>query len=332
MRFARAVGAAGRFMIRLGVLILLLVVYQLWGTGIHTSEAQDKLRKQFAQEQQALAESPGSATGSTTDSTTGAGGTQATLPVKVQKDLSLAVPKPGDPIGIIDIPRINSNFVFVEGVELQYLSEGPGHYPGTPLPGQEGNAAIAGHRTTYKAPFNRIDELKPGDLIFITTLQGHFTYQVLPEPNPDDPSGPKLGHRIVQPTDVKVLDYQGINELTLTACHPKYYATNRIVVHARLVGNPAPSRRGTASHVAPTALAELNNGVPSQRLPAAAWGVVAIAIWFATWFVSQRLKRPGGTRAQRLVRWTPYLVGVPLFVVALYASFEAFSKVLPGAF
>ena len=313
-------------MIRLGVLILLLVVYQLWGTGIHTSEAQDRLRKQFEQEQQALAESHA------VDTTSDPGHTQASLPIKVQKDLSLAIPKPGDPIGVIDIPRIHSDFVFVEGVELQYLSEGPGHYPGTPLPGQEGNAAIAGHRTTYKAPFNRIDELKPGDLIFITTLQGHFTYQVMPEPNPDDPTGPKIGHLIVQPTDVKVVSYQGINELTLTACHPKYYATNRIVVHAKLVGNPAPSPRGPAAHVAPKVLAELNNGDPSQRPRAAAWGLLAILIWFVTWYVSQRLKRPQGTFAQRAVRWTPYLVGVPLFMVTLYASFEAFSKVLPGAF
>ena len=319
-------GAIGRFMIRLGVLILLLVVYQLWGTGIHTSEAQDRLRKQFTEEQQKLAESSG------VDLANDPRGTQTTLPIKVEKDLSLAVPKPGDPIGIIDIPRIGSNFVFVEGVDLQYLSEGPGHYPGTPLPGQEGNAAIAGHRTTYKAPFNRIDELRPGDVIFITTLQGHFTYKVLAEPNPDDPTGPKIGHRIVQPTDVKVLNYQGINELTLTACHPKYYATNRIVVHAKLVGNPVASRGGPVAHVAPKALAELNNGDPSQRPRAAAWGMLAILIWFVTWYVSQRLKRKDGTLPQRLVRWTPYLVGVPLFTMALYASFEAFSKVLPGAF
>jgi len=313
-------------MIRLGALILLLVVYQLWGTGIHTSEAQDRLRKQFEQEQAALAQSAG------IDPGADAADTPSTLPIKVEKDLSLRVPKPGDPIGIIDIPRISSNFVFVEGVDLQYLSEGPGHYPGTPLPGQEGNAAIAGHRTTYKAPFNRIDELKPGDLIFITTLQGRFTYQVLPEPNPDDPSGPKVGHRIVQPTDVEVLNYQGINELTLTACHPKYYATNRIVVHAKLVGNPVPSRAGPTAHVSPKALAELNNGDTGERAPAALWGLVAISIWFVTWFVSQKLKRPDGTWAQRLVRWTPYVVGVPLFLMALYASFEAFSKVLPGAF
>ena len=320
-------------MIRVGVIILLLVVYQLWGTGIHTAEAQNRLRKQFEQEQQALADGGGStASPSSTTDPTDPAGTPTTLPVKVQKDLSIRVPKPGDPIGIIDIPRISSNFVFVEGVELQYLSEGPGHYPGTPLPGQEGNAAIAGHRTTYKAPFNRIDELRPGDLIFITTLQGRFTYKVMGEPNPDDPTGPQIGHVIVNPTDVKVVSYQGRNELTLTACHPKYYATNRIVVHALLVGNPAPSVRGPAAHVTPTALAELDHGDPAQRVPAALWGLLAGVIWFVTWYVSQRLKGRDGSLARRSVRWLPYVVGIPLFAMALYASFEAFSKVLPGAF
>lgn len=322
-------GAVGRFMIRVGVLILLLVVYQLWGTGIHTAEAQDNLRKQFAQEQasqQALA-------AETTSTTADPGGTQVTFPVKAHKAYSLKPPAPGDPIGIIDIPRIDSNFVFVEGVDLEYLSEGPGHYPGTPLPGQEGNAAIAGHRTTYKAPFNRIDELRPGDSIFITTLQGKFTYKVRAQVDPDDPKGPKIGHLVVLPNAVRVLNYQGFNELTLTACNPKYYATERIVVQAKLVGNPAPSPPGTTTpHVHPSALADLTSGDASERLPALVWLLLAILVWFVTWFVSQRLKRPEAPFAQRLIRWTPYLVGVPVFTVLLYASFEAFSKVLPGAF
>jgi sortase A len=317
-------------MIRLGALLLLFVVFQLWGTGIHTAEAQTNLRKRFAQEQQALAESEGGTTGTT--STTADPPTESTLPTKAEKDLSIQVPKPGDPIGIIDIPRISSNFVFVEGVELQYLSEGPGHYPGTPLPGQEGNAAIAGHRTTYKAPFNRIDELRPGDEIFITTLQGRFTYKVQPQTNPDDPSGPKIGHLVVRPTDIKVLNYQGFNELTLTACHPKYYATQRIVVQAKLVGNPVPSKSGPIPHIKPTALAELNHGDPSARMPAVLLGIAALIVWFLTWYASQKLTKKGAPLGRRLLRWTPYLVGIPVFTVLLYASFEAFSKVLPGAF
>jgi sortase A len=323
VKIARALGALGRLMIRAGVLVLLLVVYQLWGTGIHTSEAQDNLRKQFEAEQQALAHP-------STDPADGK--TPSTTPIKVAADGSIPVPQPGQPIGRIDIPHIGSNFIMVEGVDLKYLSEGPGHFPGTPLPGQAGNAAVAGHRTTYKAPFNRIDELKPGDDIFVTTLQGKFTYQVMAQA-PDHPGGPPLGHRIVKPNAVEILADKGRNQLTLMACNPKYYATQRIVVEALLVGNPAAGKPAEhPSNVNQNALAGLTKGDDSERAPAILWGLAALAVWFVTWWASQRLKRPRGSGAERLIRWTPYLIGVPVFLVLLYASFEAFSKVLPGAF
>ncbi len=369
------IGAVGRLMIRAGVLVLLLVVYQLWGTGIHTIEAQDNLRKEFAQEQaeaRAQAATPTTRVGQPTPAVDG----------------SIPVPKPGDPIGTIDIPRIGSNFVMVEGVELKYLSEGPGHFPGTPLPGQAGNAAVAGHRTTYKAPFNRIDELQPGDDIFITTLQGHFTYQVLPQA-PSQPGGPALGHRIVKPNAIEILQYKGRNQLTLMACNPKYYATQRIVVEAKLVGNPVAGKpHGQPADVNQDALAGLTKGDNSERLPATLWLLGALSVWFLTWLASHRLKLRrdrakaaaaaslvgtpdgldgsslpagpplpsggGGTATATLappapppsrppvasppsaaswwLRWTPYLIGIPVFTVLLYASFEAFSKVLPGAF
>ncbi len=312
-------------MIRAGALVLLLVVYQLWGTGIHTSEAQDNLRKEFAQ-----AEAEARAAASTTTQPE----TDSTVPVKVAADGSLPVPKPGDPIGEINIPRIGSDFIMVEGVELKYLSEGPGHFPGTPMPGQAGNAAVAGHRTTYKAPFNRIDELHPGDKIFVKTLQGQFTYQVKPQTDPADPSAPPLGHRVVKPTAVEILADKGDNQLTLMACNPKYYATQRIVVEAALVGNPAPStpRPPHVQNVNQDDLAGLTKGDDTARVPAALFGLAALAVWFLTWLVSRRLKRPGQPVPERWIRWTPYLVGFPVFIVLLYASFEATSKVLPGAF
>jgi sortase A len=321
------VGALGRLMIRAGALILMLVVYQLWGTGIHTSEAQDNLRKQFAAAEAETRPAP-------TSTTTPAGTTSSTLPVQVAADGSIPVPKPGDPIGEINIPRIGSDFIMVEGVDLKYLSEGPGHFPGTPLPGQAGNAAVAGHRTTYKAPFNRIDELHPGDKIFIKTLQGSFTYQVKPQVDPHDPSGPPLGHRIVTPTAVEILADKGDNQLTLMACNPKYYATQRIVVEAALVGNPAPStpRPAHAKNVNQDALAGLTKGDDAARVPAILFGLAALGVWFLTWFVSRRLKHPDRPIPERWIRWTPYIVGLPVFVVLLYASFEATSKVLPGAF
>ena len=111
------------------------------------------------------------------------------------------------------------------------LRKGPGHYPDSPMPGQLGNAAIAGHRTTYGAPFNRIDELAPGDEITIVTVSGTFHYSV-------------TGQLIVTPKQTEVLDPTPDATLTLTTCNPKYSARERLVVKARLdvTQSPKPTK------------------------------------------------------------------------------------------
>ena len=241
---------------------------------------------------------------------------------------TLAAPEPGQPIGQITIPQIGADFYMVEGTDLRWLKEGPGHFSGTPLPGQAGNAAVAGHRTTYKAPFNRIDELQPGDAITITTLQGTFTYEVLPQPG-SDPSAPPSGHRIVSPSAVEILDDKGDNRLTLMACNPKYSASQRIVVEAELVGNPAPptpkatsTRNVDQSDLAGVGLA---GGDPTARPTAIGFTLLALAIWFLAWYLAHR-------RLRGWWRVTPYLVLLPFFGVALYAAFENITKLLPGAY
>ena len=120
------------------------------------------------------------------------------------------------------------------------------------MPGNPGNAAIAGHRTTYGAPFHNIDQLAPGDEIIVTTLQGEFRYEVLPQPTDevDDSGEPVMrGNFIVAPSQVEVLDDFGDNRLTLTACHPKYSARQRIVVVAQLVEEPAPAPPPTSRRI-----------------------------------------------------------------------------------
>src|SRR5262249_5597582 len=128
-----------------------------------------------------------------------------------------------DCVAHIVIPKIGADYYVVEGVDEADLRKGPGHYPSTPMPGQKGNAAIAGHRTTYGAPFGGIDDLEDGDLIRITTLQGTFEYTVYD----------KL---YVSPSAFEVLepDPARAATLTLTSCHPKYSAAQRIVVKADL--------------------------------------------------------------------------------------------------
>jgi sortase A len=128
----------------------------------------------------------------------------------------------GDPLGRIRMPSIGVSEVFVEGTGTSDLRRGPGHYPATPLPGQRGTVAIAGHRTTYGAPFHDVDDLDRGDRIELAMPYGRFTYRV-------------ERTRIVPPTATEVTDRVSYDRLVLSACHPLYSAAKRIVVFARLV-------------------------------------------------------------------------------------------------
>ena len=128
---------------------------------------------------------------------------------------------PGDPMGRIAMPSIGVSDVFVEGTGAGDLRAGPGHYPGTPFPGERGTVAIAGHRTTYGAPFRHVDRLERGDRIELRMPYGGFTYVV-------------ERTRIVPPTEVSVTDRVAFDRLVLSACHPLYSAAKRIVVFARL--------------------------------------------------------------------------------------------------
>jgi sortase A len=127
----------------------------------------------------------------------------------------------GDPIGRIAIPAIGADFVVVQGTDTASLRKGPGHYPATTFPGLSGTVAIAGHRTTYLAPFRHIDDLERDDRIVLTMPYGRFTYRV-------------QRSQVVDPTALWVTRDAGYQRLVLSACHPLYSAAQRIVVFARL--------------------------------------------------------------------------------------------------
>jgi sortase A len=129
--------------------------------------------------------------------------------------------EPGDPMGRIVMPSIGVSEVFVEGTGGGELRTGPGHYPETPLPGERGTVAIAGHRTTYGAPFRRIDNLERGDRIELRMPYGRFAYSV-------------ERTRIVPPSETSVIARVDHDRLVLSACHPLYSAAERIIVFARL--------------------------------------------------------------------------------------------------
>ena len=249
------VGMVGRTLIVTGLLMFGFVGYQLWGTGLETARAQDRLGDEFdelvtAARPDATAppnptttqtttpvptvttnpdtDSPGDESdesdGASGDSTVAVASTTTVAPV--EQDIPEILP--GKALAKLEIPRMGKEggdaLLVVPGVDLDSLQQGPGHYPDTPLPGQLGNAAIAGHRTTWGEPFARIDELVPGDEIIVTMLTGdRFVYEVASTEivSPDD-------YYVVQTSDPSVA------ELTLTSCHPRWSARQRIAVHAFL--------------------------------------------------------------------------------------------------
>lgn len=251
---ARIIGGFGRFLIVLGLLVLLFAGFQLWGTGLAEARAQENLEEEFAQRiaaRQDSLETPGEQPESApAELATDAKPPVLVVPATPEHPTNVVEPldpvdppvrrpvppDPGEPVGVIEIPAIGVRKTIVEGTSRDVLRSGPGHYRSTPLPGRTGNTAIAGHRTTHGAPFFDIDLLEPGDEIQVETLDGTATYLVEAH---DDGLGGEIGHLIVDPSEVGVIADKGDNRLTLTACHPKYSAKERIIVTATLLDAPA---------------------------------------------------------------------------------------------
>src|SRR6201997_5669504 len=141
----------------------------------------------------------------------------------------------GDAIGKVEIPKLGNAYNVVQGTGEADLEEGPGHYPSTAFPGMGQTVAIAGHRTTYLAPFRFLNELRPGDRIIVTIPYGRFTYAV-------------QYLKIVQPTDIAVINDVGYERPVLSACTPLYSAAQRLIVFARLrsVQPLGPARTATS--------------------------------------------------------------------------------------
>lgn len=217
----RIVTFVGKLLISLGCGVLLFVVWTLWGTGLYAGRQQRALEQAFAAVPPVTAPAP----------ETTPGGRDLGV-VEVPDGFR---PGPGDPAFRLRIPRIDVDEVVVEGVEVDHLRKGPGHYPtcsdgfDPPLcldgiesfwPGEAGRVIVSGHRTTYGAPFYDLDRVRAGDEIVTETKWGTFTYVVT--------------ERVVVDDDVPVTVAPGDPELVLTTCNPKYSAAERLLVYARL--------------------------------------------------------------------------------------------------
>lgn len=200
---ARVVGFVGRTLVVAGLLLLYYTAYLLWGTNVYTRGEQAKLLEQ-------VKENPAVAA-----TEVQAGNIPPAKPA--------TPPKPGDPLFEIVVPKIGLRTVVVQGVEREELKRGPGHFADSPFPGEDGNVAISGHRTTFGAPFFRLNELQPGDQISIESGPARYKYVVSEE-------------LVVTPDHVEVVESRGKNEITLTTCHPRFSASQRLIVHADYQG------------------------------------------------------------------------------------------------
>lgn len=326
-------GRLGSSLIVAGLLVFLFVGYQLWGTGIEAAQSQQRLESTFGN----LANT-----------------TESTMPPEPESPN----PEPiivahGDPLALIEIPAIGVSKYVVAGVETADLKKGPGHYPNTPLPGELGNVAIAGHRTTYGEPFRHLDQLVVGDSIVITDLAGRrFTYLV-------------TGQQIVSPKDSWVVDTvdPSIATLTLTTCHPEFSAKQRLIVSATLDTSLSDVASFPAATYGREASSTIDSTTPSTTAPDSgtpntvddietvtgpatssstgasgadvfdkgwfsdpkavphviAWTLLDVLIVLAAWQIAKRLRN----------RAIGVAVGIVPFFVVLYFVFQNVNRLLP---
>jgi len=234
-RSASIVRGVGWTCIGLGLFLLGFVAHQLFFTTWLAQQNNAELAQAaetYFDEAEVSSEAyprPADATDGSTDQDSG--GTGSDEPSESVEPPTLLVepaPPEGAPFAIIRIPtidRLAGGWTVVEGVTRADLRNGAGHMPTTPLPGQPGNTVISGHRTTYGAPFHELDQLAPGDLIEVETALGVHTYAMRESV-------------IVRPTELWVVGDRPGAWLTLTTCHPKFSARQRLIVFAELVDGP----------------------------------------------------------------------------------------------
>lgn len=273
---SRVLDMVGRSLIWVGMLMLGFVGYQLWGTGLNEARQQDQLIRAL--------ETPGPPN---------------------------SIPAYGDAVGRIMIPTLGVDKVIVAGVDWKALKKGPGLFPNSPLPCQLGNVSLAGHRTTFGAPFERINELEAGDAITIKTPSGTCTYTVRGEPV------------IVPPTAVEVTrtDDPNVGLLTLVSCHPKWTASKRIVVVAQMT--PAMTALAATPFVPATTVESAFSGGWFHDPAAWPWvllyglAVVAVVKW-------RRMML-----ARRYRKSFSAIVLSPFFFVALFFFYQNIARLVP---
>ncbi len=316
----RMLNRTGKFLVGLGILTGLFIPYELVYTNHLESVTQAGARKEIVNV------------------------LPKTIPNIYTTKLPVgpAVPVPSQPqpsvnswIGLLQIPKIDLSMTIVQGTDTPELRLGPGHYVNTATLGSVGNAAIAGHRTTWGRPFRYLDHLVVNDPIIVTTTQGRFLYRV-------------INKEVVAPSDLSVLNPSSTPILTLTTCNPPYSAVTRLVIVARLVavdlpqsvptghgvpainpitGKPVHKNNETTTTTAPVLLPTAQH-VTTNTSWGSTWGVALLFgcfIWFL-WWVLIRLK--GGPWWSALAMVGIAVVTIPLLLI----FYGAVTSILPAGY
>lgn len=262
-RVVYAIGVVGRIFVASGLLLLFFTAYLLWGTGVYTHQQQNKAKNTLA------------TSSIVSEDVLAKGG-------KIPPGRPLTQPKLSQPLFTLKVPRIALDIAVVYGVGVDQLKLGPGLFPdckvagnvgagectdGAKYPGETGNVAISGHRTTYLAPFWRVNELQKGDTVDLVSGRVRYRYRV-------------RGEEVVDPTaGFQVVEQHGKSELTLTTCNPRFSATQRLIVHADYLGaglvSAAPGASGKANR---STKAQFGNDVLALAALAVACALGSLAL------------------------------------------------------
>jgi sortase A len=260
-----------RSLTAVGLLLLLFAGYELFATSVIEARSQTKLLASFRE--------------------------------RLGHSVSLRPAALGQGVALLEIPRFGEQVAVVEGVRPVDLQHGPGHDPGSPLPGQVGDAVFEGHRTTYGGPFRDIARLERGDSIDVFTTQGRFTYTVL---EVRETSGP---------TTVATTTQAGY--LTLITSDPAYFPTHQVQVLAQLVTLPLSPPGETQ-----LAVGAVRNGSGVDRLafaPVLLWGELFLGALFGAWLLYRRWSP-----------WATHLITTPVLLALMFLLFSSIDRLLPG--
>ncbi len=321
---------SGKSLTTSAVIALLFAAHQYWGTDLRAHQSQQDLLRQMS----TTTSIGGSGTGGSSTGGSGTGNSGGLVTPALTEIDSPTTAGPAGPIGQIRIPRLDLDLVMLEGADRASLQRGPGHLTGTPLPGQPGNSVIAGHRTTWGAPFADLDRLRPGDRIEVMMPTGRSDYLVTtPSPNPN--SHPNTGHRIIRSDDLSVVDQEPTHRrLTLITCHPRFSASNRLVVVADLIGPvmktpiPASAPATTASGFATVDVLALTDPNPAGWAMTVPPAALALLCWLLPAYLAHgRAGRPRWRRLLRTALWR--MMGAALVSFPLFVTFDRLAPLLP---